>query len=141
MQLLAIVDAGETTEQLRAAAVAIDRARGTRVPDEDDAIALWHALIAGQWTVIDRVDSDGRRLFIARKNVPAVHRHHALTTREQQVVAHAVLGHSNKLIAYELGLAWSTVANHLTDAQSKLGVRTRAELIQLHSTIRQRRDM
>jgi len=53
-----------------------------------------------------------------------------LTLRERQVVGFASLGHSNKLIAYELGLKPSTIATHLSAAAKKLGLRSRLELIQ-----------
>jgi DNA-binding CsgD family transcriptional regulator len=116
---------------LRNAAVAIDRARVRRKKSDDfDTVAIWQALVAGRWTVIDHVDSDGRRLFVARKNDPEARPLHRLTARERQVVGYAVLGHSNKLIGYELGLSASTVAAHLAEAASKLGFNSRATLIQ-----------
>ena len=52
-----------------------------------------------------------------------------LTRRECQVAGYAALGHSNKLIAYELGLAPGTVAYYLATAGGKLRVRSRAGLI------------
>ena len=90
---------------------------------------MWHALVNGRWTLVDHVDRDGRRYFVARKNDPEVARHHALTRRERQVIGFAAFGHSNKLIAYELGLSVSSVAAYLEIAMEKLGVATRAELI------------
>ena len=45
----------------------------------------------------------------------------ALTPRERQVLGYAELGHSNKLIAYSLGLAPSTVATVLGKARKKIG--------------------
>lgn len=48
-----------------------------------------------------------------------------MSPREEQVLAHAALGHSNKLIAYELGLAHSTVRVLLARASAKLGARGR----------------
>lgn len=128
------IDAATTRdarESLRDAALAIDRARTNRWRAHDaEAVEMWHALVAGRWTLIDRVDNDGRRYFIARKNDPEVARHHALTRRELQVVGYAVLGHSNKLIAYEMGLSVSTVAGYLASASDKLGVGARTALIQ-----------
>jgi len=115
---------------LRSAALAIDRARSKRHRRNDtDVVELWQALISGRWTLVDRIDSDGKRFFVARKNDPDVARHHALTRRERQVVGFAALGHSNKLIAYEMGLSVSTVAVYLSVAAEKLGVSSRAELI------------
>jgi len=43
-----------------------------------------------------------------------------LTLRERQVLAYAGLGHSNKVIAYELGLSTSTVSTHLARARRKM---------------------
>jgi DNA-binding CsgD family transcriptional regulator len=51
--------------------------------------------------------------------------------RERQIAGWASLGHSNKLIAYELGLPLSTIATHLRRAVRKLGLRKTAELGQL----------
>jgi DNA-binding CsgD family transcriptional regulator len=117
-------------DALRTAALAIDRAR-TRTSrlDENEAVEMWHALVSGRWTLIDRIDGDGKRYFVARKNDPEVARHHELTRRERQVVGFAALGHSNKLIAYELGLSISAVAVYLELAIEKLGLASRAELI------------
>lgn len=119
---------------LRSAARAIDRAR-SKTTDPEAAVALWRALVEGRWSLVDHHESDGRRLFIARKNDPTVRRLSALTLRERQVVAFAVLGHANKLIAYELGLSLSTVANHLASAATKLGVGSRAGLILVARTL------
>lgn len=128
----AVDDAKTTSAQnaLRTAALAIDRARtrSSRL-DEADAVAMWHALVSGRWTLVDQVDRGGRRYFVARKNDPECARHHALTRRERQVVGFAALGHSNKLIAYELGLSVSSVAVYLDVAMEKLGVSSRAQLI------------
>jgi DNA-binding NarL/FixJ family response regulator len=51
-----------------------------------------------------------------------------LTPREAEVVALLRRGHSNKVIAFELGLAWSTVRVLVQRITRKLGVRTRLEL-------------
>lgn len=116
---------------LREAAIAIDRARTRRQRADDFAATeLWQALVAGRWTLVDWIDRDGRRFYVARQNDPRVAKHHALSTRERQVIGYAVLGHSNKLIAYELGVSPSTVANHLSTAAAKLGIRSRAALVQ-----------
>jgi DNA-binding CsgD family transcriptional regulator len=52
-----------------------------------------------------------------------------LTPREKQVCARAAQGHSNKLIAHELGLSTSTVATFLGRAKRRLGVTSRTDLI------------
>jgi DNA-binding NarL/FixJ family response regulator len=106
---------------LRRAALAVDRARGKlRRRDPHEALAIWKGLVAGRWSLVDHFDSDGRRYLIAHRNDPEAPDWRGLTRREQQVLAYATLGHSNKLIAYELGLATSTVSVHLARARAKL---------------------
>lgn len=56
--------------------------------------------------------------------------HELLTARERQIAALAGISHSNKLIAYELGLSHSTVRVLAARACAKLGVRTRQELVE-----------
>jgi DNA-binding CsgD family transcriptional regulator len=93
-----------------------------------NGLELWHALVAGRWSLLDRFESDGRRYLVARRNDDDVRDPRGLTSRERQIAARAALGHSNKLIAYELGVSPSTVATFLTRALKKLGCATRAEL-------------
>jgi two-component system response regulator FixJ len=52
-----------------------------------------------------------------------------LTGRERQVVAFASLGHTNKVIAYELGISPYTVGVFLYRAARKLRVASRKELL------------
>ena len=106
---------------LRRAVRAFDRARGAlRRHDPDEAISIWRALVAGRWSLVDHFDSDGRRYVVAHRNDANVPDARGLTLRERQVMAYAALGHANKVIAYELGLAPSTVAGHLARAHDKL---------------------
>lgn len=114
-------------DALRRAVLSLDRARGPlRRRDPIDAITIWQALVAGRWSLVDHFDSDGRRFVVAHRNDASVPDVRGLTLREQQALAHAALGHSNKVIAYELGLSTSTVASHLTRARAKLQVLSRA---------------
>ena len=83
---------------------------------------------ASRWSLVDHFDKDGRRYLVARKNDPFV-QGSKLTLRERQVLGFACLGHSNKLIAYELGLATATVGVLLSTAMRKLEIPTRVELI------------
>ncbi len=116
---------------LRGAAVALDKARAkaARISDPDGAIGEWRPLVEARWTLYDHFERDGRRYYVARRNDPQV-AEEGLTLRERQVAGFAALGHSNKLIAYELGLKPSTVATHLSAAARKLGLSGRLELIQ-----------
>jgi DNA-binding NarL/FixJ family response regulator len=116
-------------EALRSGARAIDAARGAAGRrDPEGAVAAWTALVHGEWSLIDRFESDGRRYFVARRNEPRVPEPRGLSRRERQVLAYAALGHSNKQIAYTLGLAPSTVSSHLRSAMRRLGADTIATL-------------
>jgi DNA-binding CsgD family transcriptional regulator len=115
---------------LRDAAVSLDRARARRVEGREK-LELWRALSAGRWSVQQEFDSDGRRFIVARPNSPAPPTQASLTTRESQVAVLVSLGHSNKVIAYELGVGASTVSTHVTALSQKLGAKSRIELIRL----------
>jgi len=93
------------------------------------AVSAWRGLSAACWTLVDSVESDGKRYILARENLPDHSEQLALSTRELQVTALARLGRTNKVIAYELGLSASTVRVLMARAARKLGVRTRSELV------------
>lgn len=125
-----------TRESLREAAVRIDRARTRRVSAEiDEPAALWNALVDGSWSLVERFESDGRRLLVARRNDPTTHQTRALTENEKKVVALIALGHSPKLVAYELGFTESWVSALLKSAMAKMGVENRAALVELQGAI------
>ena len=122
--------------RLRSAARRIDRAGGrTCSPDGDDAERVWHELTTGGWSVVDRFDADGRRFLVARRNRPTANGTAGLTLREGQVVAYAACGHSNKWIAYALGLSTTTVSMYLGTAMRKLGLRSGVDLVSLLSSM------
>ena len=116
-------------EALRRAAVGIDRARSRTKLEADEVTELWAALVAGRWSLVDRFEEGGRRYLVAVPNSPSVRGELPLTSRELQAARAAALGHSNKLIAYELGISASTVATLLSRAMRKLGAPNRAALI------------
>ena len=117
-------------KRLREAAVAVDRARGKmRETDPDKALEIWKALVRGRWSTVDWFDSDGRRFVLALPNSPHISDPRGLTERESQVVAYAVLGQTNKMIGYRLGLSKSHVSMLLRSAMRKLNVQTRSQLV------------
>ena len=119
-------------QALQEAAVAIDRARGRlRRSDPEDAVAGWKGLIDARWSLVDHFDSDGKRYLVARRNSPQVMGLAGLTERERQVAGYVGLGLSNKLIAYEIGIAASTVRVLVSRAVAKLGVASREALVRL----------
>src|SRR5690606_32615004 len=103
--------------------------------DPAAGLAFWRAMVDGRWTLVERFDTDGKRLLLARKNAPAAVVHHALSAKERAIVERASLGGSLSHTAYELGLSGSTVSDALARAMKKLGVRTRAELVELRLSI------
>ncbi len=109
---------------------AMDRARGKlRRLDADEASSLWRAMVRGEWSLSDWFDHDGKRFVVARENRVASPTMSKLSSRELQVAACAAMGHSNKLIAYDLGLSVGTVSVLLRRAAQKLGASNRTALI------------
>lgn len=121
----------EGLESLKQAAIRADRAtRQLRRQDPDEALRSWEALVRGRWSLVGAFDDGGRRIFLAEPNEPAAPRsHRALTKRERQVAAYLLLGHSGKLIAYELGLAAGTISPLVTRIKRKLGADSAASLL------------
>jgi DNA-binding CsgD family transcriptional regulator len=115
---------------LREAAEQVDRARGRlRQSDPERALELWRALVRGRWTTVDWFDSDGRRYVLGIPNAPDVIDPRGLTERETQVVSYALVGLTNKMIGYNLGVSKGRVSAVLGSAMKKLGVNTRAQLV------------
>ena len=100
-----------------------------------DPTVRWKPRIQTRWTLMDAVESDGKRYLVARENQAATPMLDVLTERERQVVASAAYGRSNKEIAYDLGISHSTTRVLLARACARLGVRNRRELLD-HAVIR-----
>jgi DNA-binding CsgD family transcriptional regulator len=122
--------AERSREALREAVLQIERARGELRSESDRALPSWKALVQARWTLVDDFQSDGRRYVLARANEYASTGLLALTPRERQVAACVAQGHTNKEVAYELGLSHSTVRVLVARACAKLNARTRGELIE-----------
>jgi DNA-binding CsgD family transcriptional regulator len=116
---------------LREAVKRLDRARSRPWKSDDAALELWRGLVAGRWSLVDVFDTDGKRFIVARRNEPKGLPCGGLTVREQQVLAYVAMGSPNKLIAYHLGLAESTVAEHAQRAMMKIGARSRFDIVRL----------
>jgi DNA-binding NarL/FixJ family response regulator len=119
---------------VRQAALAAER--GAR--DGESRRPLWARLADGALTIVDSFDAEGRWLLVARVNPLDAARGRRLSAAESAVVVAAADGHSNKAIGHALGLAASTVANHLSSAAVKLGVRSRVELIMVYHALNPR---
>jgi DNA-binding CsgD family transcriptional regulator len=123
-------DAVSARDSLSTAVRAVDRARGKlRRTDPEEAVALWKGLVAGQWTLVDQLDHDGRRFVVAKRNPPEARAWRMLNANESAVLSYAAHGQPYKLIAYELGLTVPAVARHLASAARKVGATSRFELV------------
>ncbi|AKU96135.1 hypothetical protein AKJ09_02799 [Labilithrix luteola] len=113
----------------------MDRAKRQLGSDPDAGIAYWKAMVEGRWTLVERFESDGRHLLVARANEPHATASRALSPIQRKIVGLVATGRPSKLVAYELGITESTVSRQLAEALRKLGVRTRAELVALHASL------
>lgn len=128
--------AAATRLRLASAVRDVEHARGRlRRTDPDEALALWEGLVNGRWSLVDHVESDGRRVVLIRRNEPGARDPKALSATERDVLAYAALGHSNKHVSYLLGVAPTTVSTHLKRAMRKLGLESRRELITVLGTL------
>jgi DNA-binding CsgD family transcriptional regulator len=84
---------------------------------------------AGKWTTLDQFVHSGFFYQLRRRPVDSPGDNARLTQREELVVAAAFTGESNKSIAFRLGVAPSTVGVLLFRACTKLGARSRSELL------------
>jgi DNA-binding CsgD family transcriptional regulator len=126
----------EEREALRRFIRTVDKARAHDYRNGGDStLELWEGLMRGRWSLVDHIDSDGAHFLLAIRNDPEAAAPRALSRREAQVASYAAQGHMNKEIAYELGLAVSTVASHLSKALLKLGLSSRTELVWLHGRL------
>lgn len=118
---------------LREAALKIAHAREGRA-DQDAVLGAWQALVAGRYSLIDRFSFGGRRYVVAFENPPGLRDPRGLSGTEAAVASWARHGHPQKHIAYELGLSVGTVGGMMHRVFQKLGVRSRAELVERLAT-------
>jgi len=112
------------------AARAMDVARGPRRNQQPrKAIKEWKSVVAERWTLLDHFESDGKTFLLAVDNRPKASSLELLSRRERDVVLRALRGDENKVIAFQLGLAPSTVRVLLARAAAKIGVRSRSALL------------
>ena len=86
------------------------------------------SLVRDYTTLLDRTDTDGKRLVVAKRNAPKVAAPLPLDAREKQVVMLAGQGYSTANIAYVLGMSPALVTSLVDGALPKLGLGVRAEL-------------
>ena len=126
-------------DQLELAAEAIGRARGDmRRSSPAEAVDLWQALAAGRYSLVEHVDTDGKRTWRVRQNEPAPDGFPELSAYERQVVQLTAMGHPERLISYETGLPLAKVRSLLQGGLDKLELDSPVELIKLWELIKQK---
>jgi DNA-binding CsgD family transcriptional regulator len=108
--------------------------------DAQEPTTGWRPRVGGRWTLVD-ADDRGERVVVARENQSQPAGLATLTEREQQVVASAASGRSNKEIAYDLGISDATARVLLSRAYRRLGVRSRDEMFALPAIRRLRGEV
>ncbi|MFT3926454.1 MAG: helix-turn-helix transcriptional regulator [Myxococcales bacterium] len=125
-----------TYEPLVHQAKTISRARTSRERFKEEALSAWTALADGRWSVVERIDSDGKRLYFAYENAPQARAYRALSPSEATVLDQSIRGLSGKQVAYATGLREARISEYLATAATKLGFRTRQELVRVASSMR-----
>ena len=121
---------------VQAALVETSKARDVAFSSRGDrTLRRWQPLTDARWTLVDRFERGGARYIVARENQAQVQGFLSLSDRERQIVAYVALGQSTKETAYALGISDTTVRVHLKHAATKLGVRTRGQLLR-HPEVR-----
>ncbi len=128
-----VIDHG-LCEVLKQAVARVERAR-VRGRDAEEALALWQSLIAGEWSLADHFEGNGRRFYVAVRNPPEVAENKALTRREAEVVSYVACGTKTAAAAYALGLDVGTVRGYLHTAMTKLGIGSRTELMAIRAML------
>jgi DNA-binding NarL/FixJ family response regulator len=95
------------------------------------ALELWQGLVAGEWSLVEHWESDGRRYLAAYRNRPELRDPRALTPTERSVLKYLSLGATNNQIAYALGLPTGTVSSSVMHILRKLRLSRRVELASL----------
>lgn len=96
---------------------------------------LWRSVLSGEWTVTERRDENGRATFVARPAEANERPTRRRAARDEEIGRLVARGWSNKQIAYELGVAPSTVTADLQLLLTRLHLRSRFELAAILSAL------
>lgn len=123
-----------TAETARSAALSEHaRAFGAAITRRPEAahrpLDAWTPLVEGRWSLLERLERDGKRFLVVHENAPDFRDPRALTAAERAVAQLVALGDANKHIAYELGRPLGTVSRIIHRIAKKLDVPTRAALV------------
>jgi DNA-binding NarL/FixJ family response regulator len=92
---------------------------------------IWNELLAGEWVLVARSDATFRRTLLLRRSTDEERASRAFTPLEREVVTATRHACSLKVIAEDLGLSTSRVAEVLGRVRAKLGASTRADLVRM----------
>ncbi len=107
----------------------IERGRIQREQQDWAGESIWPGIVQGRWSLVERIERDGKRLIVAHANGRGGLDPRRLSERENEVARLVAQGMMDKEVALELGLAQSVVAENLRQALEKLGLNSRLELI------------
>jgi DNA-binding NarL/FixJ family response regulator len=108
---------------------AVLRREQQRVHNDDTEI--WPALVAGEWTIIDRFEPGGQRWVVVHHNAPSSVPFRALSTLELQALEMALDGVAGKVIACDLRVSEATASRLVTRSLHRLGLRSLTEAAEL----------
>ena len=66
---------------------------------------------------------------VERQTVVTINSNDLLTDRENDILSHIVMGHSNKEMAEKLFISENTIKKHINNIYSKLGVKRRTQAV------------
>lgn len=128
----AIANDAAARRALTEAVRAMDQARGSALRDSPErALDLWRGLVAGEWSLVEHWEQDGRRYIAAYPNRPGMRDPRALSPTEKSVLRYLALGAATKEVCYALGLSEKTITGCITSILKKLRVGSRVELTSL----------
>lgn len=110
--------------------MAVLRRERARAANSDE---LWPDLVAGQWTLVDQFESDGRRVVVAYRNDPLAAPYQALERAEAYALRCALEGDASKAIAMELSVSEATVSRLIARGLQRLGLRHLADAGELRA--------
>lgn len=91
----------------------------------------WDDIAQGRWSIVARVEHEGRRWLVASANSAEHPDPRRLTPREDEAARLAMTGEAMKVIASDLDVATVTAAALVSRAMKKVGAVTRGDLLAL----------
>lgn|GEM_PF-5545314 len=98
-------------------------------------VEFWHGLLSGRYAMVERYESRGRRVVLARVNSPAETASRALSERERLVIERIAAGDRAHQVAHDFGVRESTISAAVARCLRKMGLRHVTELVELHAVL------